>query len=149
MGNPRRAMRLRSFGYGAGHACFITFCTAHRRAILSSIREDHVVLSDLGALVQSCWEALPLHHDGVVIDLHVVMPDHVHAIVMIAEKSPAVLPYVVAMFKAGVTRRARVQGFWGTEPLWQRGFHERGARDPRQLRRFQEYILANPYRWHG
>ena len=42
-----------------------------------------MILSELGQAAQSCWLEIPDHHEGVGLDAFVVMPDHVHGIVII------------------------------------------------------------------
>src|SRR5215216_7724493 len=76
----RKHVRIRGYDYSLPGMYFVTIC-AHGRALLfGEAREDGVVPSDLGRIVQGCWEAIPEHYPGVVTDAFVVMPNHVHGI---------------------------------------------------------------------
>jgi REP element-mobilizing transposase RayT len=80
-------------------------------------------------------------HAGVVLDVFVVMPNHVHAIVGIdRRRRPPPLPAVVGAFKARASRAA-------DRALWQRGYHDRIVRDETELAALREYIETNPLRW--
>jgi REP element-mobilizing transposase RayT len=48
---------------------------------------ESVALSELGSSADACWREIPEHHEGVGLDEYVVMPNHVHGIVIINEKS--------------------------------------------------------------
>ncbi len=149
MAAARRAMRLPDFGYGPGYGYFVTACTASRACVLSSLDGGRVTLSPLGRLVQGLWQSLPDCRRGVAVDVHAVMPNHLHGILILGELCHATLPGVIGGYKAAVTRLARASGYWGSEALWQRGYHERVIRNEQHLRCVREYIMANPFRWRG
>ena len=75
--------RLRPWDYSVPGAYFITFQVANRRRCLGSIAKGRVQLSAEGAIVEQCWLGLPSRFPTVQLDAMVVMPDHVHAIVLI------------------------------------------------------------------
>jgi REP element-mobilizing transposase RayT len=106
-------------------------------------------------MVQAVWEAIPQHYAGVEIDEFIVMPDHLHGIIVLtgADGHPSLsLPQVVQRFKSLTTTRYR-QGVQasGWEPyggsLWQRNYYERIIRDEAELHRIRQYIQQNPLRW--
>lgn len=92
-------------------------------------------------MVNECWERLPDHFAKVELDAFVVMPNHVHGIVIItnvgagsprpafegAETAPLRQPtlgQIVAYFKYQSTQRInRIRGTPGL-PLWQRNYYE-------------------------
>ena len=145
----RISTRLPGFTYGGGHAYLVTICTAHRNPLFGEIRETNVALSPLGQLVRASWEALTAHHPEIHLDVFVIMPDHLHGIIGIAESSPARLGTVVGGFKSAVARDARRTGSWRGGQLWQRGYHDRIIRDPGHLDRLRRYVVENPIRWGG
>ena len=162
-GNPvrrRKRIRLRYYDYRRTGLYFVTFCTHDRRCTLGTIRDGRVILSPLGKLTETCWRSIPVHSPHVELDVHVVMPNHVHAVMFIeSQASPSEskrksgelragsLGAVVGPFKAAVTRTARVEGVVGSDPVWQRGFWEHIVRGPEALSRIRKYIVANPRRW--
>jgi len=84
LADHRQSIRLPGYDYGQAGAYFITVCVAGRRRILGSVRGGIMRLSDAGRAVQGAWERLPSHYPHVRLDAFVIMPNHVHGIVMLA-----------------------------------------------------------------
>ena len=106
--NPRRrSMRLRGFNYAQPGAYFITVSTHNRVCLLGDVLDDKMHLSEAGRLAQAVWEGLPTHYPHIRLDAWVVMPNHVHRIVMLTEANadpdPDPHPVVVAGFKPATT----------------------------------------------
>ena len=94
--------------------------------------------------------ALPRRFEQVGLDSFVVMPNHVHGIVIL--KQGIALTRVIQAFKSISTneyiRGVKTKGwekFDGT--LWQRSFYDHVIRNDQDLSRIQEYILNNPLQW--
>ncbi len=144
----RQNLRLRWFEYGAGYAYFVTVCARRRGDVFGVVRDGVVKLNAVGRLVLERLRALPDHHAGVSVDEHIVMPDHVHAILFLdsslqdgaRQASPLRLGTVVGSFKSGVARELG-------GPVWQRGYYDHVVRDEADLERNREYIRTNPARW--
>ena len=83
LADDRRSIRLRGFDYALDGAYFVTVCVAGRKRILGRIRNGTAILSEAGHLVVTAWERLPLHYPHVRLDAFVVMPNHVHGIVVL------------------------------------------------------------------
>jgi REP element-mobilizing transposase RayT len=165
----RRSIRLRGFDYSQPGAYFVTICTQGRACVLSEIFEGEVYLSRLGEIVDACWRDIPNHFAHVALDVHVVMPDHIHGILRILRRGTACraptptpppcgapteafghpvkgsLPTVIRAFKSSVTRIARRDGFEGR--FWQRGYYEKVIRNDDELARVRQYIHDNPDVW--
>jgi len=133
------ARRLPSYDYSSAGAYFVTVCTYRRAHILAS--------PTLADAVQACWHEIPAHF-AVESDVFVVMPNHVHGIVVILRAGHArPLQVIVGSFKSAAARSInRVRGTLG-EPVWQRGYYERVVRDERELDALREYVLNNPASW--
>ena len=78
----RRAIRLRGYDYTQQGAYFVTICTWGRLCALGDVVDSEMVLSDAGQLAQAAWQALPQHYPGVRLDAWVIMPNHVHGIIV-------------------------------------------------------------------
>jgi putative transposase len=132
-------MRLSGFDYASPGAYFVTICAARRGDVFGDVRDGTVRLNACGLVVSEALGAIRDHHD-VEVDASVVMPDHVHAIVVLRlETRRATLSAVVGAFKARVTRLVR-------RPIWQRSFYDHVIRDDADLARVREYIETNPLR---
>ena len=80
----RRSVRLQDYHYSQAGAYFITVCTQERRALFGEIVDGEMVLNDAGRAVEHTWLAIPQHFPQVELDAFVVMPNHLHGIVVIS-----------------------------------------------------------------
>ena len=78
--------RLRSWDYSSDSAYFLTICTARRQHFFGEIINSEMQLSEIGQYANKCWLAIPDHFPNFYLDEFVIMPDHMHGIVVI-EKS--------------------------------------------------------------
>ncbi|NJM95133.1 MAG: transposase, partial [Acaryochloridaceae cyanobacterium CSU_5_19] len=77
------SIRLPHRDYGANGAYFVTICTQNRRHFFGSVIKGQVKLSAIGQVAQGFWAEIPQHCDPVHVDAYVIMPNHVHGIVVI------------------------------------------------------------------
>ena len=77
--------RLRNWDYGWNASYFVTICTANRECCFGEIRNDQMQFSTIGSKVNEYWLEIPEHFPFVKLDLHVVMPNHVHGIIVIGK----------------------------------------------------------------
>ena len=75
--------RLSHWDYGSNALYFVTICTKHRECYFGEIMDEKMQLSEIGLLAQKYWLEIPIHFPFVVLDEFVVMPDHVHGILVI------------------------------------------------------------------
>lgn len=121
----------------------MTICTMNRRCTLGEIVEGEMRLNNAGHVIAGCWDEIPRHFLNVELDAFVVMPNHVHGILVLTEpraRHASPLHVIVASFKAAVSRRV------GTG-LWQRNYWEHVIRGEKELNRIRGYIEDNPANW--
>lgn len=135
----RRDIRLKGFSYATPGAYFVTICTFQRRCILGHIDGGAMHLNEVGRIVAQEWIRSGDLNRDVDVSTFVVMPNHLHAIVVL-ENQGCHVGAIVGRFKAAVTRRT-------TSGFWQRGYYDRIIRDERELIAFRQYIVDNPARW--
>ena len=146
---------------------FVTICTQGRKPYFGRVANATVDLSPIGEYVDACWKEVPQHHQHIEIDDFVVMPNHMHAIVIIGgpERLPELrrrekfkrvaelngvrpkansLGSVVGSFKSAVTQWCEAQQM---EFEWQPRFHDRIIRGENSLKAVREYIRNNPTNW--
>jgi REP element-mobilizing transposase RayT len=75
--------RLPNWDYGWNGGYFITICTAHRELFFGNIVHGEIILSEMGEMANKFWLEIPEHFPFVKLDVHVVMPNHVHGIIVI------------------------------------------------------------------
>jgi len=147
----RRSIRLKGFDYSRAGWYFVTIGTQNRLRLLGQANGGQIRLSPAGEMVSGLWLELPQHYPGVAVDAFVVMPDHVHGIIVLraAISRPLSLGDVVHRFKSLTTARYRIgvhTAGWPRFPrrLWHRNYYERIIRDPAALFAIRRYIANNP-----
>ena len=159
---------MQGFDYSQPGAYFVTICTQERACLFGDVLDGDMRLNDAGRIVEQCWLAIPIHFPDAVLDAFVVMPNHVHGIVVIIDRavgaknfssqprknkavrtpnrSPSkTIGSIVRGFKIGVTKWFRESR--GTEKVWQRNYYEHIVRDEEALSRIRQYIENNPMQW--
>jgi REP element-mobilizing transposase RayT len=165
----RKQLRLKGYDYALGGAYFVTICVDRMRALLGKVRDGKVELNSIGQLVEGLWLELPDRYAGVVLDAHVIMPNHIHGIVGLIDPTllhhsdvgagPRARPQprlslieLVKRYKSLTTNRYHKQrqaagALHLPTRLWQRSFWDRVIRDQTELHFVQEYIVSNPLSW--
>ncbi len=164
---PKRvSLRLPDYDYSQSGAYFVTICVQARKSLLGSVVKEEMQLNDYGKMVVDCWQDLKDHFQDIELDAFVLMPNHVHGIIMISggETPPArkreciaggetpplrpTLGQIVGYLKYQSTKK--INGLRGKqgERVWQRGYFEHVIRNEESLNRIREYIATNPLRWN-
>ena len=137
----RKSPRIPNFDYSSENYYFITICT-HSRKCMFGLPEEK---TKLGNIAEQNIKILANHYNKVHIDKYVVMPNHVHLILVTEKDNKANAAQVVGQYKSGVTRAAR-KIFPGIK-LWQRSFHDHIIRNQQQYELIWTYIENNPQKW--
>jgi REP element-mobilizing transposase RayT len=150
----RRSLRLSGYDYAQAGAYFLTICTSGRAQLFGSVEDGAVELTETGRIVAEEWERTPAVRPNIDLDAFIVMPDHLHGIIVVTRRddeapmpdsgrlhSPTrTIGAIVRGFKAAVARRV------GT-PIWQRNYYEHTIRGDADLDRIRQYIIGNSGRW--
>jgi putative transposase len=158
----RRSIRLNGFDYTQPGAYFVTICTHLHACVLGEVVNEVMQLSRFGQIAFDFWEAVTAHFSSVEIDAFVIMPNHIHAIIVLHD--PAVgavsprptgspnpgfpgLGQIVGFYKYQTTKQINVlRGNAGTS-FWQRNYYEHIIRNESEWGKIRDYILTNPFRW--
>ncbi|QKG80619.1 transposase [Tenuifilum thalassicum] len=79
----RHSIRLRGYDYSQAGAYFITICTQNRTCLFGNVVDGNMVLNDAGMVAQNCWLEIPKHFPNTTLDEFVIMPNHIHGIIVI------------------------------------------------------------------
>ena len=161
----RRSIRLPEYDYTQPGAYTITICTQSRAPLFGQIVDGAMWLNRAGEVVHECWREIPDHNHPAELDAFVVMPNHLHGIIVLGQHprggdtacraltegfgAPvrASLPTIVRSFKSAATRRVnQLRGTPGGR-VWQRGYCERVIRNARELSAVRRYVVENPLKW--
>jgi REP element-mobilizing transposase RayT len=159
----RQSIRLKDYDYRQRGIYFVTICTGDRITYFDRPRPK--------AIAGQVWVSLPEHH-RVTLDEWVVMPNHVHGLLVLVGDGPSAdkptaertdvvgqfsphmsnlgprgssLGAVVRAYKAAVSKIIRAGG--QADFAWQRGYYEHVVRREAELDRIREYIRNNPAQW--
>jgi len=165
----RRCLRLAGYDYAECGAYFVTICSHERACLFGQIEDNAMRLSELGKAVEEEFLESFVLRKEVTFDAWVIMPNHVHAVVVIsgggsayragdlpvaptkvrAARGPArqSVSSLVAGFKAAATRRVRQAIGSASFHLWQRNYHEHVIRNEAELERVRTYIAGNAQLW--
>ena len=144
----RKRIRLDKYDYSQRGAYFVTICVKDKHELLGTIDvgancvRPH--LSDYGKIVDKEISALPMIYDFVDIDKYVIMPNHIHMIIVLdsdgrTQFAPTI-SRIVKQFKGSITKQI------GFSP-WQKSFHDHIIRNKDDYRRICKYIEDNPMLW--
>ena len=144
----RRSIRLKDYDYSRIGAYFVTICAYRRQALFGEISNGEMVPNPLGHAVDRHWAHLAQHHWHVELDEYVVMPNHFHGILILAQQSNQHdMTEVIRGFKTFSARRInQLRGLKGV-PVWQRNYYEHIIRDQAALENIRRYIQRNPKTW--
>ncbi|GGA26730.1 transposase [Okeania sp. KiyG1] len=79
----RRSLRLRGYDYSQAGAYFLTICTYNRQTLFGEILDGKMQLNQLGEVVAEEWERSAQIRQEIELDYSVIMPNHLHGIVVI------------------------------------------------------------------
>lgn len=175
----RKMIRLKHHDYSSPGAYFVTICTDKRKRLFWSgafdakkfswcsvgancVRPQNLPLSRVGKIVFSELEKWNATYDTVRLHSYVIMPDHLHIMVLIfagAEggrtqfaptkendesgkiRFPPTLDRMVKQFKGAVTKKI-------SNPIWQKSFTEHVIRNNEDFETRLNYLYENPVRWY-
>jgi putative transposase len=168
----RHSIRLPHYDYSQPGYYFVTLCARDRECLFGDIENNCIVLNNIGILVKKKWHDLPSHFSGIELDNMVIMPNHLHGIIIITDRRGGVIPPIsnegvvtkgattaplrngktlgrmIAWFKYESTKEINfnVSGNPNVK-LWQRNYFERIVRNDEELNRIRNYIATNPETW--
>lgn len=152
--------RLVDWDYSSRGWYFVTLCTRDKECSLAHPVNGEIVLSDAGVIAEIEMKATSVHYSNVIIDRYVVMPNHVHTIVVIdgrhshspghglcqpTQTDHSSISAVIGGYKAGVTRKCHSQGI--QDFCRQSRFHDRILRSNASVNAVRDYIDRNPQNW--
>ena len=143
----RKSPRMPGFDYSSEQYYFVTICTHDKKCLFGCTDR----LNTYGMIAKRPLLDIPKHFEDVRIDQYVIMPNHVHAVIVLGcegktEEINADLRTVIGLYKSGVSREIHK-----IDPnciVWQRSFYDRVIRTDEIYRQVSQYILDNPVKWN-
>jgi REP element-mobilizing transposase RayT len=168
----RRSIRLKQYDYTQPGGYFVTVVTYHRDCLFGEIVNERMQLNEFGYIAEECWRAIPDHFANVELGAYVIMPNHVHGIIVITDRAdengmatnsspfvgarhasplpprgtkPHSIGAIVGSFKSAVT--CRLGREFNSTGIWQRNYYEHVIRNHADWDRIHRYIESNPSLW--
>ncbi|MDD3806815.1 MAG: hypothetical protein PHE86_02090 [Candidatus Marinimicrobia bacterium] len=169
----RQSIRLKDYDYSQPGAYFVTICTQNQECLFGKIVDGKMVLNECGKITKQCWLDIPNHYSNAELDEFVIMPNHIHGIIIIVgginvgaihespqHESPLpphstitrrkmLLPKIIGFYKMNSAKQInQIRHMPGT-PVWQRNYYEHIIRNENEneLNRVHKYIINNPLQW--
>ena len=144
----RKTNRLKDYDYSQNGAYYITICTKDKQAILweqtVGARIARPPLTGVGKTVENAISGISIHYPMIEVDKYVVMPNHIHMILLIDDDGRALraptISTVINQMKGYVTKQIGCS-------IWQKLFHDRIIRNENDYLRIWQYMDENPVKW--
>jgi putative transposase len=169
----RRSIRLPAYDYSGEGPYYVTICTQDRLCLFGRVANGEMALNERGRFVQQCWDELTGHYAGIELDAFVIMPNHVHGIVVITggayrrggvtppllqrvgdERGVGTTPLqgtrkhtlgqIMAYYKYQTTKIINQINNSPGRRIWQRNYWEHVIRNDNSYDTIRQYILENP-----
>lgn len=168
--------RLKHWDYSQCGWYFITICTKNSEHFFGKVIDEQMKLSPIGDIADKFWKEIPNHFKNVSLDNHVIMPNHIHGIIIInnstvqapnlgvssqniekpkqetpklGESTAKWKPATIGVIINQYKRIVTINARKSTPKFaWQPRFHDHIIRNDESLKRIREYTINNPAKWH-
>ena len=157
-----KSTRLPQWDYSTPWWYFMTICVKDGVCHFGKVVNGEMGLSEVGKIAEKYWQEIPEHFDNISLDEFIVMPNHVHGVVVIDREqltkrgrdgacpvstsgNTITLGNIVGSFKSAVTHWCNRNGFGGF--AWQSRFYEHIIRNEKSLDKIRFYIHYNAKKW--
>lgn len=136
----RKPTRIPGYDYSTQNYYFVTLCCDKMNCLFGSVDK----LNEFGKIAEKYLQSIEDIFPGVTVDKYVVMPNHVHAIIVLNGQG-ADLTTVIGQYKSAVSKKIHQKD--PSACVWQRSFHDHIIRNQQSYEKIWSYIDTNRYRW--
>ena len=150
----RKHPRMNHYDYRNAGAYFITICTQNKRCLLSRVVGRGLAPAEIqdtpyGQIAREQLLLLEQRYPSLTIDQYVIMPNHIHAILLLEETAGAsprpTIMDIVCAYKSLTTKHCKqIQPI---DKLFQSSFYEHVIRGQEDYQEIAAYIVNNPKQW--
>jgi len=147
----RKHLRMQGWDFTSPGWYFLTICSKNMKPVFGTVVNGRMFPNDAGRVADQFWREIPQHFPRAVVDEHVVMPNHVHGLLHLGDRSTAgrgpmeafgkpvagSVSTIVRSYKAAVSKALG-------QSVWQSRFYEVRARDDAARANIRRYIRHNP-----
>jgi len=134
-------------------------CTKDHKHHFGKIENDKMILNIFGKIIDEYWNKIEILHKNIELDYYVIMPNHIHGIIIInntvgdanfasptMDRTKMELCKLIQQFKRAITIKIKTIKY-GSNFKWQRSFYDRIIRNDKELFNVRKYIRQNPLKW--
>ena len=157
--SQKKLQRLKNYDYTQNGVYFVTICTQNWLHLFGKFENKILTLNDAGKMVFEKLIETPKFYPDIAVDKFVLMPNHLHAILMIHHNGTAQGPFptmtlsdYIHRFKT-LTTKLYIDGVKNESYLpfdkkvWQKSYHDHIIRNETEYQKIWEYIHTNPLKW--
>lgn len=154
----RKLKRLKGYDYSSNGYYYVTVCTQDHKEIFGGIENDDMHINQYGKIIANIWVQIPRHFKNIELDKFIIMPNHIHGIIIInnpVEAGHALpsnkntksknLSIIIGSFKSAATKQ--INRLNQIAFKWQRSFYDYHIRTEESLKNIRQYVMNNPVNW--
>jgi REP element-mobilizing transposase RayT len=157
---PKKQIRLQNYDYTQPGYYFVTICTEGRMEYFGQIINGQMNKSEIGITAEKLWRQIPISYGFVSLDESIIMPNHLHGIVIINPHENNGVPWhaatglqplvkdslqsIINHYKGAVKKECNRSSL---DFLWQSKFYDHVIRKDESLDKIRKYIQNNPLKW--
>src|SRR3990172_2952188 len=166
-----KSTRLREWGYSSTVYYYVTICTKDRESVFGNVADGKMALTGIGNFARRYWLEIPEHFQNVELNEFIIMPNHIHGIIIIENQHCRDAIHGVSTTDSGGITRAHnpmlsenslskiIRWYKGRCTFeinkiqntihfaWQSRFYDHIIRNEKSLQKIREYIHYNPLKW--
>ena len=170
----RHSIRLKEYDYSQPCWYYVTICTYNKKCLFVQILNNKMILNEFGKIVEEEWLRTKVIRKNIDLDYYVIMPNHLHGIIIIENKiiiqsdvgvncnshlhideikrnklisTIQIIGAIIRGLKGSVTKKINEQRNTPSLPVWQRNYYEHILRNEMDLYCTRNYIQNNPLKW--
>jgi len=169
--------RLQNWDYRREGAYFITICTQNHKHYFGKIKNGKMEFSNIGIIADILWSEIINHNDNIELGEFVVMPNHIHGILILNNNNTVVVETLHATSLQRQQQTKNKNDYFssispksnsistiirsyksavtkhchrlGFEFGWQTRFWDHIIRNNDEFYRISQYIIDNPLKWEN
>ena len=153
----RKRIRLKSYDYSQDGYYFVTICAENGKEWFGKVEKGEMILNQYGKIANQCWDDLPNHYLNCSLDIFVIMPNHIHGIIVINNDNTVgngLKPFpthglseMIRGFKTFSSRKINGEIKSDNKFQWQKSFYDHVIRNEKSLHNLRHYITFNSLKW--
>jgi len=136
----RKNPRLKDYDYSLEGYYFITICTKDKLHYFGEVLNEKMELTTIGEIANKNIETLQKTYKTIKIDKYVLMPNHIHMILIINKETNLSVSNIIKKYKEWVTKQIG-------ESIWQKSYYDHIIRNEKDYNRILKYIDENELKW--